>query len=385
MIEYLKEDKNAVKRYFFLVTAVLTIGLSLVAIVIAPRIATEAIEVLQKTQEGPYVTKFLFIDFKFFIAQDELVRSLYMSNILNILISLLVIGLAMRRHILRHKIELVLLTVMMVFGGRMILLVAWSAYIYWLLLTYVLAILNALVCLLLRRTSKEDYPIKAHKIRPLKEIKYTAKDRVKAVVSILVYLVLYFYSYPIIKCIFPQISSGTLNVVNKICDWSVLPIVVFLFKDEIKRGLKALKANWTGYCRFIIKLLIAQAIVGLLESQIIHMFNTDFIPANQKSIEQASLVSYALSAIIFAPIVEELLFRGALRRFINNKVVFIIVSALLFGFAHARLEGGLKTFLFSMTLYSTSGAFLAYAYAKTNNICTGIICHCIGNAYAVIS
>ena len=90
-------------------------------------------------------------------------------------------------------------------------------------------------------------------------------------------------------------------------------------------------------------------------------------------------------AIIYAPIVEETLFRGCIRRFIKNDKLFIIVSALVFGLLHTAFsEETIYNALVLAIPYATMGGFLAYIYTKTNNMLCNMSFHCFHNTIAMI-
>ena len=113
-----------------------------------------------------------------------------------------------------------------------------------------------------------------------------------------------------------------------------------------------------------------------------------FISKQSTSVNQSTLESLPKwfvipAAIIWAPIVEELVFRGVLRRFIKKDALFIIISALLFGLMHTIDEQSLLNVIIWTIPYSVLGGFLAYIYDKTNNICTNILLHSFINIIAL--
>ena len=106
---------------------------------------------------------------------------------------------------------------------------------------------------------------------------------------------------------------------------------------------------------------------------------------NQEALKTLPLWYLIPSAIIFAPIVEEAVFRGSLRRFIKNDVAFIIVSALTFGLLHTFLsEEGLYSIIVQSINYVAMGGALAYSYTKTNNIYTSMMVHAFQNTFGVL-
>ena len=106
---------------------------------------------------------------------------------------------------------------------------------------------------------------------------------------------------------------------------------------------------------------------------------------NQTTVEALPLLVSLPLAIIYAPIVEESLFRGCIRRFIKNDKVFMIVSAIVFGLLHTAFsEATLYNVIVVALPYAAMGYFLAFLYAKTNNICTNMAFHAFQNTLAMI-
>ncbi len=93
-----------------------------------------------------------------------------------------------------------------------------------------------------------------------------------------------------------------------------------------------------------------------------------------------NLVFLFISICIFAPIWEELFFRGILlRRFAMKWKVTtsIVVSSFIFGLMHIGGSSMLHAFLF--------GCFLAYTYLKTKNIWVPIILHSVSNFISFVT
>lgn len=85
---------------------------------------------------------------------------------------------------------------------------------------------------------------------------------------------------------------------------------------------------------------------------------------------------YIFSMILFAPIMEELVFRKAIVTQLVDHIGFVgaaVVSSLLFALAH--MDG-------HMLIYGTLGLWFSYLYHKTNNILTPMLAHGIMNAFA---
>lgn len=89
-----------------------------------------------------------------------------------------------------------------------------------------------------------------------------------------------------------------------------------------------------------------------------------------------------LAVGIFAPVVEEMVFRGAVLRTLVDMFnrqwhwVAIVLSALLFGVIHMNLAQGLHAFVI--------GLLLGWMYYRTSSIIPGILLHWINNSVAYL-
>ena len=114
------------------------------------------------------------------------------------------------------------------------------------------------------------------------------------------------------------------------------------------------------------------------------MITQEVSSLNQSVLESLPLYITAPLAIIWAPIVEETLYRGCLRKIITNQTIFILVSGLIFGVAHTLSEDSLAHDFALAIPYSTLGFFLAYIYATTDNITNNIFVHAFHNVLGVL-
>ena len=101
---------------------------------------------------------------------------------------------------------------------------------------------------------------------------------------------------------------------------------------------------------------------------------------NQNIIKEVPIWITSILVIVVAPISEEILFRGFLRRFIKNDNLFIAVSGIIFGIVHCiYAEENWLMYLFILP-YAIMGAGFAKVYSKTNNIVTNICLHFMWNS-----
>ena len=99
-----------------------------------------------------------------------------------------------------------------------------------------------------------------------------------------------------------------------------------------------------------------------------------------KSIMKVSWGYVALG--IMVPFAEEIVFRGAIQRVLQNVLgernrwIAIVVSALIFGIVHFNLAQGLHAFLI--------GLLLGWLYSKTGSILPGFVFHWVNNTVAYL-
>lgn len=154
----------------------------------------------------------------------------------------------------------------------------------------------------------------------------------------------------------------------------LMPIILFMYRDAIKKDIKRLnvKTFLTIIVFEVILLLLNQLWLLLLDGRL----------GNQQTLEsnfQQYSVVMTLYMLISAPILEELVLRKGLNGIIRkNKVLFVVVSAVLFGVCH---WSGLGTII-----YISMGACFALAYMKTErNIVTSILLHILNNTIGVVA
>ena len=102
---------------------------------------------------------------------------------------------------------------------------------------------------------------------------------------------------------------------------------------------------------------------------------------NRNAINTQTYYAY-IAIILFAPICEEILFRLAVGKFIDNKYLFIIFSGLLFGFAHVVGTTGLQALY--ILPYAALGMSFATIYYKSKNILCSIMMHALHNLMCII-
>ena len=160
------------------------------------------------------------------------------------------------------------------------------------------------------------------------------------------------------------------------------------FKDDFNKIREDKKFTNTLFKYFAIFFVIkiASAIVtGIIGSAFgMEIGDSENQEALIKMLE-ASPLMMVISSSLFAPIVEEGIFRLGFRKVIDNKKVFIIISGLIFGFMHIfPTDLSISIALTYSISYVSIGIALAYIYVDTDNIWYPILIHGLNNFLSLL-
>ena len=89
-----------------------------------------------------------------------------------------------------------------------------------------------------------------------------------------------------------------------------------------------------------------------------------------------------IAMVIVAPIIEESMTKIILKDYIKNKIVYSIITGLIFGSLHLLNITNIIEVLYIIP-YGALGAALSYIYSESNNIWTNITFHAIHNFIAI--
>jgi len=167
----------------------------------------------------------------------------------------------------------------------------------------------------------------------------------------------------------------------QIIPYIVLAIIyTLIFKKEYLKIKEINKKTLiTGFLCWITGLALM-----IITSAILEHFMKG-LPQNEESIRDIlseNKITMIITAIIFAPFLEETAFRLGFKKSIKNKYLYVIITSLLFGYIHVIGEKGIK--LLFIIPYSIMGASFAIANVKTDNIYSSIIFHTLHNIISLL-
>lgn len=181
-----------------------------------------------------------------------------------------------------------------------------------------------------------------------------------------------------------EISVGTVVLVMTL-DLALMATVIFLSRKElaevfakkftIKDGLKALLVFVLSYIVSIGTAIIMNTL-GMLSLVQGEVSPTQFIVMEYMRLFPIGLF---ISTVITAPIWEEIVFRMLGKKVINNSILYIIITSLLFAFIHS-----VNFSLADNFSNITWGAFMAIAYLKVKDVRILMLAHFMTNLMAFV-
>jgi len=215
------------------------------------------------------------------------------------------------------------------------------------------------------------------------------KKIVKAVLLFILYLAYNYVIVYIIKkicnCDISTFSPKNKILIVSICEISLMLIFYFIYRKSLKEDFKDYKNNISNYL-FKGVIIWAISVVLMIISNIIISTHVGNTAANEQVVQSTIKlfpIYMLLSSVIYAPFIEELVFRKSIRDAISNNLLYIFISGTTFGYIHT-LAGSSSNEIYFIVPYAIVGYAFAYIYTKTNNIFVSMTLHAIHNAIVVI-
>lgn len=169
-------------------------------------------------------------------------------------------------------------------------------------------------------------------------------------------------------------------------------VTLWLAWPLLRESWESLRGHVGHTVRTVVKIFPLMYASSILLAVLISWLSGQATSGNQTTLNEL-LGEYPVFTltltVLFAPIVEELVFRGAFYRYFRSKGMYwmpMILSASAFSLIHigVALSAGRFTELWYFPLYAVLGAFLSVAYEKTGNIFGPILLHLSYNALGML-
>ena len=151
--------------------------------------------------------------------------------------------------------------------------------------------------------------------------------------------------------------------------------IMMILNKKLIKDIRDMKKNHKKYFKKYVKFWLIS--VGIMDNG---------IASNEEVIRETFKISpiyIYFSSVIFAPIVEELVFRQSIRNIIPNKVIFILVSGLVFGGLHVLTHYSGPIDLLYLVPYCAPGFAFAYMLADSDNILVSMALHFTHNGILI--
>ena len=168
----------------------------------------------------------------------------------------------------------------------------------------------------------------------------------------------------------------------------IISVLVFIFRKDLKRDFKYFKDYFREYSAITYKYYFICLAIYWITFIAVKLYTGIDTATNQVELNEAFAKNPLLvivMALIIAPFMEELLFRGIFRKVFKNGYLFIIISGLVFGILHVIDDFKSPKELLYILVYSILGFFMAGVYKKTNNLFTNMLFHFTQNALAIVA
>ena len=183
------------------------------------------------------------------------------------------------------------------------------------------------------------------------------------------------------------------NSINNLGFYGLMAILyIALFKQAWNHELNHFKANKFQFIKYMLFGFLAMIGVSLLMNAIYLLLGITDQSENQAQLDMllqgAFFDKFALVAfaVFLAPIVEEMVFRMAIFKFLEKGYfskpwLKILISSSVFGFIHVMGAFDFEQIFYYIGLGAVLGAF----YHKTDNIIVPIIVHMLLNGFVTIT
>lgn len=219
------------------------------------------------------------------------------------------------------------------------------------------------------------------------------KDNKKALIGVLTFLSYFLYTaFQFIPLNILGVDYNELSLISKITYLLLYELIFILilfliynktFISNIKDYIKNFKTYIKKYFEYW---ALAFGLMILSNLCIVTLF-PDAVATNQENINSIMSVSpfyVIVSACIYAPLLEETIFRLSIRNFIKNDKLFIFVSGIIFGGLHVITSFESFIDLIYIIPYSIPGFVFAYTLVKSKNIFVPMSLHFFHNTFTIL-
>lgn len=185
---------------------------------------------------------------------------------------------------------------------------------------------------------------------------------------------------------YSELSLNTKVVYILIYELLYILILILLYRKTFKENLKEYLKNIKSMKKYMDYWALSFILMISSNMLILFLF-PDSVATNQEALNElfAKVPIYIIvSSVIYAPFIEETIFRLSLRNIFKSDKLFIIVSGLVFGALHVVGSFEKWSDLVYILTYSIPGFVFAYTLVKSKNIFVPMSLHLFHNGFMTL-
>lgn len=215
----------------------------------------------------------------------------------------------------------------------------------------------------------------------------------KSLIGFLVFLSFFIYNkLQVVPLQLLGIDYSTMSLLSRIVysliyEFTYIIILLLIFNKTIEKDFKDYVKNFKSYIKTYMEYWAVSFGLMIIANLCIVTLFPNSVATNQEAVNNLFAIApvyIIISSVIFAPIVEELVFRLSFRYMFNNDKLFILTSGLVFGAMH--VVGTFNNFidLIYIIPYSIPGFVFAYTLVKSKNIFVPMSLHFFHNGFMML-
>lgn len=244
----------------------------------------------------------------------------------------------------------------------------------------VFALLNVAILIAAKRPASNNFKDNLDEIPNVQSEEALTKKKFSAFLIIAVYFSQFFLNIFIPN----SLNFNELVKISALIDIVIFVIITGAFWSELKESFIVFFRHRRSYAKYIFSLYGYMLLTGMFVNTLCFSLMGNDGTLNQQIIERLPYWYSLPTTVIFAPIVEEIVFRGALRKVIPSKKIYFIFSGLIFGFCHTMHEPTIARTIILALPYVIVGFYCAHSYIKTENMICNIAIHMMNNSLAMV-
>lgn len=194
------------------------------------------------------------------------------------------------------------------------------------------------------------------------------------VMKTLLVFIAYFAYTMVINCILGVFGINDPIQVSFIADILFAFVIIFIYRNVISKSFSDFRKSNSFFKRFMIVLF---GVIALFIINILGGVCGEILFSNMNDVDQNTTMIYELAnmstvymifkTLIFASVVENIVFRVSIRELTTNNIMFVVSSSLIYALVNV-MYSEFSTFIFvDMIQYFLISMFLSLIYIKNKN------------------